>query len=76
MIERRAGAPTAPITALTLVSVDDGQSWQRVPVVRTLTGWLALVPHPASGVRVAAGQRGRRDGSSVDQTIIRAYRLR
>lgn len=67
----------ARVTSLTLrVSYDDGGTWQTVPVRREGGQWLAGLRHPAGAAFVslrATATDGA--GNTVDQTIIRGYRL-
>ena len=58
------------------VSYDDGQSWRRAPLVRTGQGWLARLVHPESGFVSLRAKAVDAHGNSVEQTIIRGYRLR
>lgn len=59
------------------VSYDDGGTWQTVPVRRVDGQWLAVLRHPAGAgfvsLRATATDSA---GNTVDQTIIRGYRLR
>lgn len=54
------------------VSYDDGAHWTEVPVA----GGKALLNHPASGHVSLRAKVTDTAGNTVDQTIIRAYRLR
>ncbi len=58
------------------VSLDDGTSWQTVPVTRTGDGkYQARLPQPAPGQAVSLRTSAQGNaGSGVEQTIIRAYR--
>ena len=58
------------------VSYDDGHSWARGPVTREGEQWSAHLDHPrrADYVSVRASARDRQ-GSSVEQTLIRLYAL-
>jgi hypothetical protein len=58
------------------VSYDDGETWQRVVPRRTGSDWLALVQNPDRGFVSLRAVAVDADGNSVDQTIIRAYRIR
>jgi hypothetical protein len=76
---------TAPVTTLAVqVSYDDGRTWQPV----TVAGhgdthgdtygdtWTATVDHPAGpGYVSLRGQARDQDGNTVEETILRAYRL-
>jgi hypothetical protein len=56
-------------------SVDDGATWVRV-TPRTKGGhWEVSVPNPASGFVSLRASASDRDGNSVKQTILRAYRV-
>jgi hypothetical protein len=58
------------------VSYDDGASWQQAFLVKAGSGWLAQLFHPRDAdfvsLRAAATDSA---GNSVQQTILRAYRL-
>ena len=57
-------------------SFDDGRTWRKVPVVADGAGFRAVVPASARGfVSLRASVRGT-DGSQLDQTVIRAYRIK
>ncbi|MEV8633806.1 S8 family serine peptidase [Streptosporangium sp. NPDC051023] len=74
-IERNPGAAQTA-TALTKleISTDDGATWQRVPAVRTTTGWTATVRNPGTPgfVSLRATVTGA-SGTGLTQTITRAY---
>ncbi len=71
------GAPAAPVRSLTVdVSYDDGATWRTVPVARHGDGGVVVLRHPASGYVSLRAKAVDTAGSSVDQTIIHAYRLR
>jgi hypothetical protein len=76
-VERQANVTMSPVTALTLeVSYDDGATWQSTPVVRIGNQGFALLFHPAAPGFVSLRTRAAdRAGSTVDQTVIRAYRI-
>jgi hypothetical protein len=75
---RQPGAAPATITSFTLaVSYDEGATWQNVSTRSTGNGhYRAEIANPASAqtvsIRVQATDSG---GSTIDQTIIRAYGL-
>jgi hypothetical protein len=78
--ERPGGAPAPAVTHLDVdASFDDGAAWSRVQVFRLLGRWYGIVHHPGDGeagyvsLRAAATDA---EGSRVEQTIIRAYRLK
>ena len=58
------------------VSYDDGVTWRRPLLVKVGNSWLALLFHAANArfvsLRAAADDSA---GNSVQQTILRAYRL-
>jgi subtilisin family serine protease len=56
------------------VSYDEGRTWQRVPVINNM---VAKLNHPAGATSVSLRASATdRDGSTVEQTVIRAYTLR
>jgi hypothetical protein len=58
------------------VSFDDGVTWRGVPVVRFGQHAFAAVTHPAQAGFVSLRARSAdTDGNSVEQTVIRAYRI-
>lgn len=57
------------------VSRDDGQTWQRVPVLRVNGTWSAVVKNPASGFVSLRANAADQDGNTVTQTVIRAYQV-
>jgi subtilisin family serine protease len=76
-VQRQPGAPEARVTSLTVdVSYDDGRTWRPVRLRRDHRGWLAPVDHPAGGFVSLRASAADAQGNRVDQTIIRAYRLR
>jgi hypothetical protein len=58
------------------VSHDDGQTWQRVPVLHVSGTWMAVIRNPASGFVSLRANAADQDGNTVAQTIIRAYRVK
>ena len=77
-VQRQAEAAPAKVSDLRLdVSYDDGATWRSVPVARTGSGGWRSVQHPSSASFVSL-RAGATDsvGNSVQQTILRAYRLR
>jgi subtilisin family serine protease len=77
-VERQALAPAAQLRELKLeVSYDDGATWQPAPLTGTGESRRTLLLHPAEArfvsLRAAAADGA---GNSVEQTILRAYRLR
>ncbi|MDQ0596214.1 hypothetical protein QF037_000559 [Streptomyces canus] len=76
-VRRPAGAERTPVTRLTLqVSYDDGRTWKTVHVTRHGTTADALLHHPGhagyASLRIAAADKA---GNTVNQTVIRAYRI-
>jgi hypothetical protein len=76
-VQRQAGPPAAGLRDLDLdVSYDEGATWQPVPLTRAGDRWLAKLLHPATAGSVSLrAEASDRAGNSVQQTIIRAYRL-
>ena len=68
----------AGITSLTVqVSYDDGDTWQAAAVHRRDGQWLAGLRHPAGATFVSLRATATdSEGNTVDQTIIRGYRLK
>lgn len=58
------------------VSHDDGQTWQRVPVLHVSGTWMAVIRNPAAGFVSLRAKAADQDGNTVTQTIIRAYRVK
>jgi hypothetical protein len=76
-VQRPAGSERTPVTRLTLqVSYDDGRTWKTVRVSRHGATADALLHHPGhvgyASLRISAADRA---GNTVDQTVIRAYRI-
>ncbi len=74
-VQQQPGAPAVRLSALRVeVSFDDGAHWRPVPVLRSGTGGVAVLQHPAAAafvsLRITAADR---DGNSVTQTVLRAY---
>jgi hypothetical protein len=77
-IGRQPGSPASEVDQVRVwVSADDGGRWAPVAVRRTGDRWVANLPGGKAGehvsLRVSAVDR---EGSTVDQTMTRAYRLR
>lgn len=68
------GSAAAAVTDLTVeVSYDDGQTWQEVPV---RGGRLVVLHHPdGDGFVSLRASATDADGNTVEQTVIRAYRI-
>ncbi len=76
-VQYQPGTPARSIRSMAVaVSYDDGRTWQPAQVRRDSTGWTATVSHPRTGsyvsVRITATDSA---GTSVEQTLIHAYRL-
>ncbi|MEO3819284.1 S8 family serine peptidase [Plantactinospora sp. B24E8] len=76
-VQRQAGADPAGCASLTVdVSYDDGRTWRPVRLVGTGADRVAVLTHPTGAgfvsLRAAATDTA---GNTVQQTIIRAYRL-
>ncbi|MFI7044851.1 S8 family serine peptidase [Streptosporangium sandarakinum] len=74
-IERNPGAAAAETRSIRLeMSTDDGTSWRRVPLVRTGSGWTAVLRNPSAAgfvsLRAAVTDTA---GTGLTQTITRAY---
>ena len=73
-VQDETGATISPKRLSVEVSYDEGQSWQRVPVVAKQ---LAVLHHPAGATSVSFRASATDDeGNTVTQTMIRAYTLR
>ncbi|WP_433413877.1 S8 family serine peptidase [Microtetraspora malaysiensis] len=74
-IERNLGFIGAETTSVRLeVSSDDGAHWRQIPIVRTGSGWTAMVPNPRTAgfvsLRAVVTDTA---GTGLTQTITRAY---
>jgi len=68
------GTAERPRTLSVEVSYDEGKTWQKA---NTLVNMFVLLRHPADAESVSLRATATaRDGSSVTQTVIRAYKLR
>jgi hypothetical protein len=78
IVERPAGAATPRITAITVeASFDDGATWSRVPALSHDDRWLGLIVAPIRATHVSLRSTASDvDGRQVEQSIVRAYRLR
>jgi subtilisin family serine protease len=79
-VARQQGAPTAALTNVRLfVSYNDGATWSNTPVTNLGGGnYSATLNHPANPARQNASLRVQATdagGSSINQTIFRAYGL-
>ncbi|WFE30087.1 S8 family serine peptidase [Solwaraspora sp. WMMD791] len=71
------GAPVEPTKVTAQVSYDDGATWHPAKVDAKGEGWVAKVHHPAVedgyvSLRTAVTDK---QGNTVEQTVIRVYRL-
>jgi hypothetical protein len=67
----------APLSRLELeVSRDDGATWQPVPVLRVGNHGVAIVRHPDAGFVSLRTRATDAAGNGVEQTVLRAYRVR
>ncbi|MGK5550851.1 hypothetical protein ACSNOI_04490 [Actinomadura kijaniata] len=73
-VEREAGTPAAPVTSLAVrASFDDGARWRSLPVVREGDHWVVRLRNPGQGgVSLRALVRDA-SGTTLDQTVRRAY---
>ncbi|MER7458502.1 S8 family serine peptidase [Micromonospora sp. NPDC126480] len=77
-VRRQPGAGRATVAKLTVdVSYDGGKTWRKATVLRTGSGWTALVRHrdAAGYVSLRASARDT-DGNTVTTRISQAYRLK
>jgi hypothetical protein len=76
-VKRQAGSGSAVVTKLVVqVSYDDGRTWKPATVARDGAAWTVSVTHPAKGYVSLRAQAADAAGNTVEQTVIRAYRLR
>lgn len=76
-VEGQAGARTARTTGLIVeASYDDGATWSKASLRPAPAGWIATVRHPAgAGFASLRATATDADGTTVTETIDRAYRL-
>lgn len=76
-VVRQADSGTDAVRAVTVdVSYDDGATWRRVPVQRSGSTGTAMIEHPrAAGFVSLRAASTDAAGNTVQQTIIRAYRI-
>jgi hypothetical protein len=78
-VQRQPGSPASLVAGLALeASFDDGATWQPVPLVREPSGdrAAALLHHPSRDGFVSLRARASdAEGNTVDQTVVRAYRI-
>ena len=75
---RTVGGKAAAVDSLTVeVSFDDGKTWKQVRVTAKDGKWFAEIAHPADATHVSLRATAvDEDGSTVEETIIRAYGLK
>ncbi|MEU4248882.1 hypothetical protein AB0F15_15875 [Amycolatopsis sp. NPDC026612] len=74
---QHTGGQAAVTEPVVQVSYDDGTTWRPAPLLPAGDHWLARLWHPAVGGFVSfKATAADRNGNTVDQTIIRAYRLK
>ena len=76
-VQRQQRSAAGPVATLTVeVSYDDGGTWRPVPVIRQGQDGVALLNHPAGpGFVSLRASSTDTAGNTVQETIIRAYRL-
>jgi len=77
-VERLAGAPTPRLVGVTIeASFDDGATWSRVPGALSGTHFRGIVVNPPGALFVSLrGSASDTAGNRVEQTILRAYKLK
>jgi subtilisin family serine protease len=77
-VQRQAGSAAGAVRSLTVeVSYDDGATWREVPVVRLGQTGFAVLNHPAGAEFISLRSESTdTSGNTVNETIIRAYRVR
>jgi subtilisin family serine protease len=76
-IYRQPGAGTPIVDTLTVeYSPDDGRTWRPAALARAGKGWVATVNNPAGGTVSLHLRATDTDGNRVEQTVVRAYRVR
>ena len=77
-LSRQPGSAAAPLRRLTVeASYDRGQTWRRALLVRFGDVALAIIRHPGQAGTVSLrATAADRDGNTLEQTILDAYRLR
>jgi subtilisin family serine protease len=76
-LQRQPGAAASVAQRVTVeVSYDDGESWRRVPLAPAgRDEWTAVLRHPRNGYVSLRAHASFADGSTVDYTVLHAYRL-
>jgi hypothetical protein len=73
-LQQQSGVLTRPATLTVDVSYDEGTTWTPAQVLGNLA---VLLHHPADATSVSLRAKASdRDGNAVEQTIIRAYKLK
>ncbi len=74
LLEDETGSYARPRRLTVEASYDEGTTWHRVPVLLNL---VAALHHPAHAESVSLRASATdRDGNTVSETVIRAYKLR
>ena len=74
LVQDETGGYAGPRRLTVEASYDEGKTWQRVPVLLNL---VAALRHPADAESVSLRASATdRDGNTVQETLIRAYKLR
>ncbi|MCS7475867.1 S8 family serine peptidase [Umezawaea endophytica] len=73
-VERHDGAVPGVRPAVE-VSYDDGRTWEQAGVRAAGDHWTATVRHPGSGYASLRATATAADGTSVRQTVLRAYQV-
>ncbi|MFG6192191.1 hypothetical protein [Nonomuraea sp. JJY05] len=76
-VRTQSGSAAGPVTALSVdVSYDDGVTWQAAKALHSGGKGMLVLQHPAPDGFVSLRARSTdSSGNTVDQTIIRAYRI-
>jgi subtilisin family serine protease len=77
-LQRHPEAASPKVRGITIeASYDDGATWRKVPIFPTgRDSWVALMAHPWKGAVSLRTAATFADGSTVDYTVMRAYKLR
>jgi hypothetical protein len=76
-VDRQNGAANVPVTKANLeYSTDDGKTWKKVGLTPAgYNKWIAVVTNPSSGFVSLRTTASDTRGTSLNQTIIRAYAI-
>lgn len=75
-VGQQAGSPGTTVTSVSLeVSVDDGTTWQAVPVTGSGSARHAAVTNPAGGYVSLRVHAGNAAGATLVETILHAYQV-